>query len=335
MEPLTVSLPGLVRNNVTLLPRNGGPNETPYFPATSIRGALRHAAHRIALRAAKETTGRPHPFDLNVHFMLAQGVDAAKITKKDAGGVIDYGQSLRAVNPMLSLFGRWGLESSLSVGNAFPEGNARYGLFGAGARGVMFERDPALLEELTPADQKRLDIILDEMAAFSLSNADLKEEETRLKKRFRTAAQDARDDLKSRLDDIDHLRKNMKAEKEGPEQSIRRPLNGYEAFAAGTVLKHRMSLQNSNDAELGFFLDTLAEFARWPRLGGHKALNNGLVAMRYEVSTWPIEAAGPVNAGLITVNEDGFAIEGDALIEARARWRTLKPQFDFAKVATD
>ncbi|MBK2963700.1 CRISPR-associated protein Csf2, partial [Klebsiella pneumoniae] len=44
LEPLTVTVKNAVSTSGHRLPRNGGFNAAPYFPGTSIRGTLRHAA---------------------------------------------------------------------------------------------------------------------------------------------------------------------------------------------------------------------------------------------------------------------------------------------------
>lgn len=332
LEPLTVSLPGLKRGNVSMLPRNGA-SETPFFPASSIRGALRHAAHHSVLRMAKKSTGETHPFDLNQHFMLAQGVDAAKVTKGESGsGQIDFGRELRNANPMLSTFGRWGIESNLSVGNAIPDKPGCWGIFGGGARSVMFDRDEALLSELSDSDQERLETIMTEMAAFSVDNTDLKAEETTLKKSLKSAGEEERNAIYTRLDEIEKMRKTLKSEKEGPEESIRRPIDGYEGFSIGATLDHRMMLRNSNENELGLLLETLAEFAREPRLGGHKSHNNGLVSMSYTVTTWPIGEDKPVTLGTISLTEDGFEVEGEQLLKAREAFKNNSEQFEFTRL---
>lgn len=333
LEPLTVSLPGLKRGNITQLPRNGGSDkDTPYYPASSIRGSLRHAAHAVALRVAKKVTGKETPFNLNDHFMLAQGVDAAKITKNEKGsGVISFGEDVRKANPLISIFGRWGLESHLAVGNGLPREAGVWGLFGGGARAVMFERDTALLEELSDSDQQRLSTIMAETVAFSQENNDLKSEEVNLKKALRQAPDEEKKTIQARLKEIEQIRKTLKSEKEGPEESIRRPIDGYEAFSAGAELQNRITLRRSNEIEFGMFLETLAEFAREPRLGGHKSYNNGLVALHYDVSTWPEDEDVPTTIGSIIINEDGFKVKGELLLKARQSWSEALSDLDFTK----
>jgi CRISPR/Cas system CSM-associated protein Csm3 (group 7 of RAMP superfamily) len=73
LEPLTVTVKNAVSTSGHRLPRNGGFNAAPYFPGTSIRGTLRHAAHKVIVDSVGLNADGKSPFDLAEHFMLAQG----------------------------------------------------------------------------------------------------------------------------------------------------------------------------------------------------------------------------------------------------------------------
>ncbi len=61
---------------------------------------------------------------------------------------INAGAELRSKNPLISLFGRWGLSGKVGIGNAIPDGDNQWGMFGGGARSIMFQRDESLMEFL-------------------------------------------------------------------------------------------------------------------------------------------------------------------------------------------
>lgn len=61
-----------------------------------------------------------------------------------------------------------------------------------------------------------------------------------------------------------------------------------------------MALKSANELELGFFIATLLEFARDPRMGGHQAHNCGLVSGSWDVKTWPAKALAPITIGRIS-----------------------------------
>ncbi len=336
IEPLTVTIKEAAQGaRGHRLPRNGAFRDDvePYFPASSIRGALRNAAHRVALRMAKIQTGLEHPFSLDDHFMLAQGVDSAKQLDGENGmGETDMGESLRAVNPMLSIFGRWGLESRLAVGHGIPTGKEQcWGMFGGGARTIMFERDARLLDELQPGDSDRLEAILLEQAESSADVAELKKEIAGLKKLIRGATEEERSDYNQQIKAIEERIKSRKQEKSGPVESIRRPLDQYEAFKAGAELKHHMNLRAASEEELGLFLLTLREFAREPQLGGHKAHNCGVIEAQWTVTTWPEDADAPVELGRIALSNTGFVVEGKQLENAIKAFNAGAKGYDFKK----
>lgn len=131
VEPLTVT----IKNTQGRLPRNGGFDAPAYWPATTTRGSLRHAAHRVVLMF-NEDNQRP-PFDLAEHFMLAQGVDIVGDISAPADDEVNSDRHLREGNPMLSLFGIWGLPSKANIGNGFPITANATAMFGGGARTIM------------------------------------------------------------------------------------------------------------------------------------------------------------------------------------------------------
>ena len=141
LEPLTVTVKNAVSTSGHRLPRNGGFNAAPYFPGTSIRGTLRHAAHKVIVDRVGLNADGKSPFDLAEHFMLAQGVDINGEAETFAPGEINAGAELRSKNPLISLFGRWGLSGKVGIGNAIPDGDNQWGMFGGGARSIMFQRE--------------------------------------------------------------------------------------------------------------------------------------------------------------------------------------------------
>lgn len=318
VEPLTVIIKGASSSVAHRLPRNGGADAPAYWPATTIRGSLRHAAHRVAL-GYNEDTQQP-AFDLADHFMLAQGVDIVGDIKKPADGEIDGDRLLREGNPLISLFGLWGLPSRACIGNAFPLTPNASAMFGGGARTVMFERSPELLEVLDEAEQCRLQVILDEQAAASLDITELKDKQKELKKQLKNASDEDKKAIFAEISKLDALIAERKDAKSEARESIRRPIDQYEAIVAGTDMQHRMSLKGASTLELGFFIATLLEFARSPKMGGHLAHNCGTVSGEWEVKTWARNEMEPKAIGKVAFDSTGFRLEGDVLNSAYKEW---------------
>lgn len=313
VEPLTVVLKSASSTTGHRLPRNGGYTSSPYFPGTSIRGAIRHAAHLVVVdRIGLDENGKA-PFDLADHFMLAQGVDIADKSEEFPSGEINAGRELRMKNPLLSLFGRWGLAGKVGMGNAFPTSNEQWGMFGGGARTIMFERNESLIELLDADQVSRLGRIITEQAEASVDISAIKAEQASLKKLMKTAEKEDKAELQKKINELDEKIQSRKDEKTEARESIRRPIDGYEAFVAGAELDHRMTIKNATDVEAGLFLAALIRFASDPHLGGHANHNCGLVEASWDVTTWTPGEMMPVAVGKFSFNHNGVSIEGDEL----------------------
>ncbi len=338
LEPLTVSMPGVTPQKgrqgepTHRLPRNGTQDSaTAYWPATTIRGSLRHAAHRLAiLKVRKGQNTGEGPFDLAQHFLLAQGVDIV-------GDVAEVGQETLNVNqklddgddPQSELFGYWKRAGKLCVANAYPEDPAHAtAFFGGGARCISFERSPNLLNELGAADTDRLTRILTEQSEASEYIQGVKNQQRALRASMK-GMQDA-EDRKKVFDQINELDAQITARKdEKPEarESIRRPIDGYEAIVAGTQLSHRMTLRGGSELDLGFLLASLRELSRDSHMGGHLNHGCGLTAGQYTVKTWLANEEAPRELGTVSFGPDGFEMKGEALEAALAVWAASAPTF--------
>ena len=316
IEPLTVSL-----KDVDGLPRNGGKEALAYFPASSIRGALRHNAHAVVQALAHHQEDGKTVFDLADHFMLAQGVDIAEKATVFKDGEVDAGKEIREANPMLSLFGRWGMGGKVGMGNALSSSEQDIGMFGGGTRGVMFERNPDLIEFLDDNEQQRLTNLLEEQSIASIDIQAIKADQAGIKRKLKNATEEEKKDLFAKLAQLDEAIKKRKEEKSEAKESIRRPIDRYEAFNAGTKLTHRMTLKGVTDIELGLFIASVLQFARNPVLGGHQGHNCGLVSASWEVRCWPKEGFKTEVIGKVGFDDDGFVVEGELLENAYNAWK--------------
>ena len=344
VEPLTVSIQNSAFGaSEHRLPRNGANTSKtqPFFPASSIRGKLRNETHLALLKTIKQANQGENPMDIHDHFMLAQGVDSARRvdSSKPGAGVTDAHKELRETNPMLSLFGRWGLASKVSVGLALPETDDCWGMFGGGFRGVMFEKNQDLLQELNSDDTDLLERIMIEQAAKAADKAGLKSQKQALLRQVKKATEEEKENLYAQANEIQaQIDLNEKDTGIGPETTIRRPIDEFEAFTAGALLKHRMALNGATKAELGLFLLGLQRFARNPRLGGHTAHNCGLIEASWVVTTWPEEEESPVILGKVALGAEGFSIEtsdnpyASLLDHAMDTFRESFDQYDFKAV---
>lgn len=330
VSPLTVTLPGGNTKGAHRLPRNGGYHSRPYFPASSVRGALRNAGHVALTRHLGKQDVR---FTIAEHFAHAQGIiikakGVESCATDEPQGAIDANQSVRDDNPFMSLWGRWGMDGRCCIGNLIPLTDDCVGQFGGGARTVMFERNPNLLEDLSNEEIQQINHILSEQAETSANMAPLSAEVTTLKKSLKNIDDpEAKSRVQSKIAELEAQMKQMKDDKTGSRESIRRPIDPYEAFVAGCEFEHLMTLKSATDDELSLFLTCLLEFARGSTLGGHKAHGCGSISGEYKVTVWPEDALKPVEIGSVSFGPNGFEVTGEVLESAIGRWRSA--DFDF------
>lgn len=344
VSPLAVTRPDdalHMNDKVGRLPRAGAKklNTPVYFPGSSLSGKLRRACRDIAREATISATDNDKPFSLDVHYMLTQGVDTTNSVKNEkSDGVITRERGLRETNPLLSLFGRWKLPGHLSIGDLIPEGGNDTVLFthGAGVRTDDFARDPGQASFLNPDDTARLKKILVDDLLSQKDVAELNEEKKNLTKLIRTAGPEDKAEYSERVAELDSEMKAIKSAKAGSEESIQRPLDGYEAIVPGTQLKHKMILANANALEIGLFLDTLLRFSEMPFVGSHFRNGCGEISATWDVK---MRRPGTMSAevvGTIALSHNEFEVvdhSPEKLIEsAFEAWTKAKADLEGAQI---
>lgn len=320
------------------LPRMGAKRDdvSPFIPGSSFRGGLRRCALAYIARNLGCT------FTTDQVYMLVEGVDTTKLTSaENVNGEIDKEASLREINPMLSLFGRWGLSGHIGVGDLIPFDKNCIFTAGAGVRTNEFIRNPSATQFI---DETELSYLKELLKSDTDSSAEVREIESQLKKLIKSL-RDAENSLeKARINEeistLEAKKKDVRANKIGSENTIQRPLSGFEALIPGTLLSQRLPLMMVNKSELGLFLSALAEFARNPTIGGHKNYACGEISAEYTLNYWPEDEDKPRAIASISFNDEGFVITGDAadeLYQVRDQFKNdLKAQkFDFTQYLFD
>jgi CRISPR type IV-associated protein Csf2 len=265
-------------------------------------------------RAVVKCTGEKTPWSVDTHYMLTQGVDTTNQTLNEkVSGIVSVESELREQNPFLSLFGRWRLPGHLGMDNAIPvtDGTGETCLYvhGRGARSNDFVRTPSQVAFLSVDEAKRLKEMVEQDALAAQETGDIDDQIKLLKKDYQaTKDQDEKRELGEQLNVLQAKKKDVKAAKKGSQESIQRPLEGFEAIKPGTRLKHKMMIQNASDMELGLYLATLREFARNPYVGGHRSLGCGEISGVWSVSYWPEDEVAPISLGEIKLSSSGFEV---------------------------
>lgn len=300
------------------LPRAGAKTaDTPvYFPASSLNGALRRAGEEVIRRANILANGEDAQFSCDETYMIIQGVDTTKelMAESKTSGLVEEELALRKTNPFLSLFGRWGVAGhwgihDLMIAPEFAEKAVVY-VNGNGARTNIWARTPEKILNLSAEDRKRVSRILidDQLKAKDIVAS--KDEIALLKKQLRAAATaEEKTSIQEQIGQLETDIDTAKSAKEGATESIQRPLEGYECIAPGTVFSHSMVASNVTPIEMGLLIETLAEFSRDPRVGGHSRQGAGEIEAVWDVSLRPVGSWKSITIGRIKMSREEFAIE--------------------------
>jgi CRISPR/Cas system CSM-associated protein Csm3 (group 7 of RAMP superfamily) len=307
IEPLTVSL-----STEEGLPING--HGLAYFPGSSIRGAIRHAGHKFLCELEKERN-KGKSFPIETHFMLAQGFIMSKEVEKQIQSVststaVDEHKEIRAMNPFISLFGRWGIAGHFGCGIAQTTSKSDARMFDLGVRKSMFDNNESMTNEITSCELERYNKMMSQNANASIDKKQMMKEIASLKRQAMTGPESEKKGLFDKVKQIEKTIKNLKAEKTESETSLLMPLQPVHAIDAGVELEHRMSVKSATSTELGLLLFSLANFAKHPYLGGHFNQNFGLVHAQWEVKAWlSPKSFKKETIGIVTIDDQGFSFE--------------------------
>lgn len=283
----------------------------------TMRGPLRKAAVRVVRRLTAEHLGVPEKglFALSDEYMLGSGYDRTReVNNEKTKGADPIGDALlRDVNPLLSLFGRWGLPGYLET-SEMRTSATNLMVAGQGVRADQYERDPHLVTYLTEADQQALEKEMAHNRELQVEINAADEELAALKRKWAKASSaKEKADLQKQMNAQEKVIDTLKKSRDGGEHAIKHPLSGYESIAPGASLSSSFSLIQGRDVYLGLFLHIMNEFARHPQLGGHAAIGFGKVSGEYTVKSWPPGAMRPQEIGSVSFGREGFSLAGPVL----------------------
>lgn len=297
VEPVNITLP-----NTKGMPRSQG---LPMIPASSIRGWLRHAAHDglVELFAKKDQL-----FSVDFHYLVASGVDTARVLdEKSQSTKVGANADIRRKHPLLSTFGYWGLAGKVAVGNAVATNKDALLVVNGGARQHVFTRNEKLSGFIKEEELDYLEDILKADAFSAEAIADHKIELKALKSKIvATTDKDEKAEIKEQIKEIEDLIRAAKDSRVGASESIRRPLENFEAIDAGQVLPHRILIKDPLTYELELTLWSIAMASLRPYIGGHNNANYGEIKAEWELFVTDIENLQPKSLGKIGFNEEGF-----------------------------
>lgn len=300
IEPFTINIPNSNRFPTTV-------SGEPMIPASTIRGWLRYASYRSLIELFK-TNGRV--FNVHEHYMLAKGIDTNDLIKTSRATQIGANTSVRNLNPMLDLYGRWGLAGSLGVGNGVAPRSALVRQPNS-SRGHIVDRFENILDYLSAEDAKL-------MSELIQNDSDMAPEIKGLKQRVRTLANERnqlpkdsplRESTQAQIDLLNKEIEQHKEEKVGAKETIRRVNFGENMLAAGTEVQHKMKLAHHSDTSLQFLLWTISKLPFF-RIGSMAEYNHGVAHPMWEITEHTFSNVGGKSIGHVGWEESGFVCSG-------------------------
>ena len=278
----------------------------PYFPASSIRGAIRRSCRNVVFDLMSDTK-----WGLELHRLLTIGGVSTSGPEGDIN--INAIREFRDRNPLISLFGAtsgpnnpW-IEGFLSIGHAIPSDTFVPPII-TGVRTDPVRRKPAEITMLDDVSAAALDDICNAGRTVSKLKRQIDELSADLKK-----AKKANDNVTvtEKTAQIDELTEklNEAAAISGTSVSIQLPLSGYEVIPPSLPLNQRIVARGITLVELGLLVAGLRRFAKDPLLGAHQAHGCGVARCEWDVTI------GDITGKVILYPFVDMIVEGSQLID--------------------
>lgn len=305
--PLQVTLPELNGN----LPRNA--QNLPYFPASNIRGWIRHNTAECIARILKQNDNSLTVDDI---YLLFSGVDTVdkRMAEKDGSVFVGVNNELRKTNPFLSLFGCWKFEGKLKVGNAYPttEENILVQV-GSGARGQVFARNNEVVDFIDADQLDRLTVLLNEDSKISKEAEPFRKKIAELQRGYKTADKEGKIAINNEIKELEAKINAIKDTREGGKNSIRHLMPSYEAIDEGVELSHRMLISNPSHDEVLMIIWGLYCSSLKPRLGGKGSAGCGEIHAQWDLLESEFGSFKPKKVATVTIDDEGFKLESDTI----------------------
>lgn len=288
------------------------------FPSTGLKGTIRRAARDTVRDGVIRVTGNEKPFSLDEHYLLTLG--GIKGEGEQNRVSVAHEAEWRVKNPLLSIFGAGDagflgfVQGRISVSNAICV-EADEAVIFSGARTDDLYRDKAQIAFLSESDVESLI----RKARGGKDLATIKDEIKKLDL-LRKAARRAGNveevtSLATRIEALEADKGAVKESSGTSDNSLARPLAGWQAIPQGAVMDHSMHLVRSTQVELGLMLRSLNRVAQHPFIGAHYTNGCGQISGSWEVFEASLE--GKKSLGRITLTPfEPLDIDGPELKEA-------------------
>lgn len=316
--------------------KDGIREEKPILPGSTIRGRLRRAAADVVLGLSEKGTCSLAEWHQNA-------IGGVKGSDKEGGYDVMVRERIRALNPLLALFGSgapW-MNGHSQVFDAIPEDVVQTEI-STGARTDDARRDNALFEKLDASAR-------DDWSALANANAERTEYKASIKK-LEAEMRKARksDDAKAiaRIhDDIKDLKAKEAEAGLLATNSVAMPI-AHQAMPAGVRMSHLLVLNAVTAEEAGLFFAALnLMFKSEPHFGQNAKLGYGLVEGEYDVTIESVRKSDPFDVsgtmatpvGTMSVKPVvGLSNVPEQIVEFMGAFRdaATSGQFDFSLAET-
>lgn len=245
----------------------------PLMPSNSLRGWLRFACYRSLLEVMKE---RGILFNIHEHYLLGKGIDTGSLIKNERATTIGSNVNVRELNPIMDLFGRWGMASALGVGSGIaPKGSLIRSP--NSSRGHIVDSFDDFDRYIIEEDKQ---LIIDIMKQDAETAPQIQELESKIKiiqhDKRNAPNIELKNDLTQKIQGVQTKIEQIKDNKLGSRNTVRRIDYGVEVIDANTHAQHTMKLTSHHQGSFQFLLWALSKLPLF-RVGGGRALNYGEV----------------------------------------------------------
>jgi len=245
---------------------DGSVEEIPIISGNSLRGILRDRGMLHMLRSlgygVNEETGEVRGLSLAAFYFLFSG---GALTKDTSRGLdIDRARQWRELIPLVALFGG-------AMGNQIMPGKAKIG------KAIPICKETAHLLPERFVDQANPESIWELCQEESYTRRD-DEKSEQLRQLIAPKVRAMLEDKAAKEREKSGTEEDV-AEETGQKQQMRYHV---ETLAAGTRLFWDITLDDVTDLEFEAFCVTLAQFARFPYIGGKSGVGHGKVEIRFD-----------------------------------------------------
>lgn len=301
----------------------------PLMPSHSLRGWLRFASYRSLLEVMKE---QGIFFNIHEHYLLGKGIDTGGLIKTERATTIGSNVNVREVNPMMDLYGRWGIASALGVGSAIAPKDSLIRSPNS-SRGHILDSFDDFDRYIIEEDKE---LVLEIMKQDAETAPQIQELASQIKlvqhEKRNTPNAELKIELSQKIQGVQSKIDEIRENKVGSKNTVRRIDYGVEVIDANTEAQHSMKLTGNHHGSFQFLLWTLSKLPLF-RVGGGRAFNYGVVEPLWSITEHSFSHPEGIDVGEVGWEDGQFKmfLKGDLQFDLKEFEKSLtnKELFNF------